>query len=188
MEKKEMVDQINYLKELAEYTRVRAADGYQFFLLWGVLWIIGYIGSIYFTYIVWAIIGPVGGILSAWLGYRVNRGRPAPLLLKKIGWLALSLLFFSSVLAIAFGFLGNESQHLQKFFNAYWPFIIGVIYTSAGIFMDKNMVRVGIWLLIMSVVGFFLPLIYQEVYFAIIGGGSIIISGLVLRKKVLKNG
>lgn len=187
MKKEELLDHINYLEEITKQTRIRAADGYQYFLLWGVLWIIGYLGSIYYPDIIWSIITPIGGIASLLIGYRMNRNKQKPLLLKKIGWLALILLLSAIIISILLSQIIEEPSLLGQIFNSYWPFWIGIIYLSAGIFMDKIMVRIGSGLLLISLIGFFLPNIYQEIWFAILGGGGIILTGLILRKQVLKN-
>ena len=88
------MDQIVYLQKLITQTRLRAADGYPFFLLWGVLWIVGYAGTIVWSPLVWAGIFVAGGLISAVICFKKKKELPVPPLLKKIGWLMLILFVY----------------------------------------------------------------------------------------------
>lgn len=179
----EALDQITYLQELITQTRLRAADGYPYFLLWGALWILGYVGSIWLSHLVWPVIGPVGGILSIVIGFARKKGRPVPPLLKKLGWLML-------ILSLYAGFLFNRlltiTQNAQLL-NSYWPFHIGLLYIAAGIFVGRQIILIGGWLILVAVTGIWVPTPFQAIWLAAGGGGGLILTGFLLRKHVIKD-
>jgi hypothetical protein len=78
MKTQDVLDQIAYLQELINQTRLRAADGYPYFILWGLLWIVGYTGSILWSHLVWAGILVAGGLISAVIGFKKKKTSRAP--------------------------------------------------------------------------------------------------------------
>ncbi len=185
----DVLEQIYYLKELAEESRVKIAVGYPFFFLWGVIWLVGYLSmlfipgkmmsSIWLTYV---IIGVIGTII---FGERMRRRRePAPALLKKLGWLTLLLWIMSGILFIL-AFCGSLNINL---ISAYWPFQFGIIYLANSIFLDRQLTIVGCWLLFTALVSLIIPVPYLYIWLSLAGGGSLIFTGYVFRKQVLRVG
>ena len=183
MEKEKAFEQIEYLQELAEQSRLRAARGYPFFLLWGVLWVIGYLGTAIYSPTIWGIVGLTGGIGSIWISYRQVSKETAPLLLRKLKRLEGLLL----LAALAIYFVLVNFIEVRQFFNAYWPFQIGVMYTAAGIFIGQRMIKIGLWLIGIAAIGFWLPEFWCEVWFAFLGGGGLLFTGWYFRKQVLED-
>ncbi len=183
MNMQEALDQVAYLQKLVAQTRLRAADGYPFFLLWGLLWIAGYAGSIRWSQGVWAIIAPVGVLLSVVLVLKKRREQPVPPLLKKIGWVMLILFIY---IAFLFGQLLLISDNPQ-IVNSFWPFHIGLLYIVAGILTGRSLVMIGCWLILAAVAGIWFPSPWQEIWLAAGGGGSLILTGVLLRKQVIKD-
>ncbi|HHT48941.1 MAG TPA: hypothetical protein GXZ98_06585 [Firmicutes bacterium] len=183
MKTEEALDQIAYLQKLIAQTRLRVADGYPFFLLWGLLWIVGYMGSIWWSHGVWVIIAPVGALLSVVIAFKKKKELPVPPLLKKIGWLMLIMFIY-----IAFLFsrllLNTDSPQI---INTFWPFHIGLLYILAGIFEGRSMLLIGGWLIVAAVAGFWIPFPFQEIWLATGGGGSLILTGVIMRKQVNKD-
>ena len=64
MKTQNALEQINYLQDLISQTRSRAVEGYPHLLVWGALWVVGYLSTIWLSHVVWPIIGAVGGVLS----------------------------------------------------------------------------------------------------------------------------
>ncbi|NLM37537.1 MAG: hypothetical protein GX202_05355 [Firmicutes bacterium] len=182
MKTEEVLDQIAYLRELITQTRLRAADGYPFFLLWGLLWIVGYMGSIWLSSQVWAGVVVVGGVLSVVVGFKKKNELAAPPLLKKIGWLELILFAYSAFL---FSLLLLFTDNFQ-IINSFWPFQIGMLYILAGIFAGRSLVLIGCWLMVAAVAGIWIPFPWQQIWLAAGGGGGLILTGLLLRKQVIK--
>lgn len=177
------MDQIVYLQKLITQTRLRAADGYPFFLLWGVLWIVGYAGTIVWSPLVWAGIFVAGGLISAVICFKKKQELPVPPLLKKIGWLMLILFVY---IAFLFGQLLLISDNHQ-IITSFWPFHIGLLYILAGIFTGRSLVLIGCWLILAAVAGIWLPSPWQEIWLAAGAGGGLILTGVILRKQVIKD-
>ena len=177
------LDQITYLQELVKQTRLRAAEGYPYFLLWGTLWVLGYLGSIWLTYAVWLIIGPIGAIFSIVIGFALKKKRPLPPLLKKLGWLTLVLgIYMGSIFALLL-----TVTHNVRIFNSYWPFHIGLLYIAAGIFLGRQMILIGGWLMLVAFAGLWLPMPFQAFWLAAGGGGGLILTGFLFMKHEVEN-
>ncbi|NLY88160.1 MAG: hypothetical protein GX085_00835 [Firmicutes bacterium] len=183
MKTQEALDQIGYLQKLITQTRLRAADGYPFFLLWGFLWIVGYTGSILWSHLVWVGILLAGGLISIVIGFKKKKGLPVPPLLKKIGWLMLILFVY---IAFLFNQLLFTTDNLQVIFS-FWPFHIGLLYILAGIFVGRSLVLIGCWLIFAAVAGIWLPSPWHEIWLAAGGGGGVILTGMIMRRQVIKN-
>ncbi len=183
------LEQISYLKELANQSRLKIAHGYPYFFLWGLIWLVGYLGSILIPGkligMIWLIICSfgVGGsiLIGYWLGQRT---RPVPALLKKLGWLS----FLMLAVAIMMFFLTFRGVFNLNLINAYWPFQIGVIYLANSIFFDKQLAKVGLWLIITAFVSLLIPIPYLFLWLALAGGGGLIFTGCIFRKQVAQVG
>ncbi|NLG85101.1 MAG: hypothetical protein GX493_10965 [Firmicutes bacterium] len=55
-------------------TRLRAEEGHPYFLLWGFLWLVGYLGTIWLPPdLVWPVLCLLGGFISAVIGFKGAR-------------------------------------------------------------------------------------------------------------------
>lgn len=185
----EAIDQIHYLKKIIETTRVRCAPGYPYLLLWGFIWIAGYLGSAFLrrppVHIwIWPVLAITGSLFSGLIAFRTARKSttPAPYLLKCLGLQAL-IIFLAT--GAVFSLLLHFSVGLQ-FINAYWPFQIGVIYLITGILMGREMILIGAWLVLAATISLFMPLLPQYVWLATAGGGGLILTGALLRRQVIR--
>lgn len=183
MKTQEALDQIAYLQRLIAQTRLRAADGYPFFLLWGLLWIVGYVGSIWWSHRVWVGVSLVGAVISVMIGWKKKQEQPVPPLLKKIGWLMLVMFVYIVFLFSQMLLLTDSVQVI----NSFWPFHIGLLYILAGIFEGRSMLMIGCWLMVAAVAGLWLPFPWQELWLAAGGGGGLILTGALLRKQVIND-
>jgi hypothetical protein len=71
---------------------------------------------------------------------------------------------------------------------AYWPVAIGVIYVLNGIFLGREMVLIGIWMLVTGLASLGLPDPWGALWMACAGGGGLIASGVVLRRRLAAEG
>jgi|SRR5690554_633620 len=189
----EALNQINYLKGIIEASKVRCAPGYPYLLLWGLVWIAGYLGTTFFPWpgvktLLWPVLAGVGVLLSALIGFRTARKAttPVPFLLKRLGLLGLILFLASSAMfSLLLHFHFTFGMGL-KYINAYWPFQIGVIYLAVGIFMGREMLLIGAWLVLAASVSLLMPLVPQYVWLALAGGGGLILTGALLRRQVTR--
>lgn len=182
----EALEQISYLKELANQSRLKIASGYPHFFLWGLIWLVGYLGSAFILdklySMMWLTLVIFGLAGTALIGYQMGRKTGfAPALLKKLGLLSL-LMFAAAGLLFVLTFRGGLDLNL---INAYWPFQIGVIYLANSIFFDKQLVLIGCWLIFAAFVSLLIPTPYLFIWLALAGGGGLIFTGYIFRKQVV---
>ena len=183
LDTQEALSQIRYMQQLLDDTRIRVADGYAHFLMWGVLWVFGY--SSYFFLpasmagAVWLLLVPVGVIGGMVIGKQQHQdGPPATPFTRRLMWL--NLIFFAMLFLIPF-VTGMQSE---TSFNAFFPFYIGFLYLVNGIFIGREMVMIGAWLLLVGIATRFMPGPAQHLWLAVAGGGSLLLTGILLRQQV----
>jgi hypothetical protein len=98
--------------------------------------------------------------------------------LKKLGWLCLILVVYFGLL---FCYLCQVTINPQLIIS-YWPFHIGLLYIIAGIFIGRQLIYIGGWLILVAVAGCWLPVTIQLVWLAVSGGGGLILTGIIFRK------
>lgn len=181
----DILEQISYLKELADQSRIKIAHGYPYFFLWGFIWVAAYAGSIIISNkhlnVMWLTMNSIGVVGTVLIGYRMGRRMgPIPALLKKMGWLSL-LLWVVAAILYPLTFRAGFNLNL---INAYWPFQIGVIYLANSIFFDKQLAIIGCWLILAAFVSLLMPIPYLFIWLALAGGGGLIFTGYIFRKQV----
>lgn len=148
-----------------------------FLILWGFMWALGYSGSYFFppyTNLIWLVIAVTGTAISVILG---KRARPAGE--QKFSW----KFFFSwlsavgaitSVLTIFYPFSGMQIGSL-------FPLMIGWAYVVLGIWMGARLAITGLFIVALTLVGFFYLPAYFMLWMALVGGGGLLAGGLWLR-------
>jgi hypothetical protein len=181
----EALEQIHYLKELTAQTVIRIAHGYPFYILWGILWIFGYLGSALihgarqgFLWLIISLIGLIGCVL---IDIRLKKQTSTPFL-QKILRMNIVLAAGTILMFILIFFAFRESNIIR----AYLPFQIGIIYIINGILVGSELIYVGIWLAFAALVSLWMPAFVQNLWFAAAGGGGLIVSGILLKKQVAK--
>ena len=190
---KQALAQIGYLRELVDDTRVRAADAYPIYLLWGVLWMVGYGVSAWTSLIdddvhfwvsgaAWAAIvlcGCVGNLVLLRSYFRrVHERRPKTALSRGLFRMNCALALLGLSLPFVFG--GTENINV-----AWLPFWVAVIYILNGVFLGRELVILGGWL-VLTVFALHLTTIdwLQAVVLGLAGGGSLIATGFIFRRRV----
>lgn len=188
--REEALDQIGYLRDLVQMTRMRVAVGYPYFILWGILWICGYLAPLWvqpeMLSLVWAIVGTIGGVSSAVIGLRANQKEhvPTSTLSRQLGWLS-SVLAGSA--AIGFTIMMLVTRELA-FLNIWWPLQVGVIYLANGVFMGRELIWIGGWLVGAALISLLMPVTIQTLFLSFAGGGGLLFSGILLRRQVQDHG
>lgn len=185
----DVLDQISYLKELADQSRIKIAYGYPYFFLWGFIWLVAYLSSIIIPHkqlgMMWLTMSSIGILATALICYRMGRQTgPFPALLKKLGWLSL-LMWVVAVMLFPLTFRSGYNLNL---INAYWPFQIGVIYLANSIFFDRQLAMIGCWLIFAAFISLIIPIPYFFIWLALAGGGGLLFTGYIFRKQVVKVG
>ena len=66
--------------------------------------------------------------------------------------------------------------------GAFIPLIYAALYTGMGLWLGQRYVVVGVTIFIATLVGFYFMQPYFAIWMAVVGGGSMILTGLWLRK------
>lgn len=193
LEPEHALRQIAYLRGLVEATRLRAADAYAFFILWGVIWALGYVVTAWarsdlsslpeldgkYIGLTWGALSASGWLISAAFAKRFLSNRPASSLGRQLFRMNVALL----VALYAFWQFGFNPTS-EAALNAYWPFWAGVAYIVNSFFLGRELTVIGGWLLAAGVASLFMPAGVGALWLAVAGGGSLAITGFVFRRQV----
>jgi hypothetical protein len=188
--------QIGYLKDLVQETRISVAAGWQSFVVWGVVWIIGYAAvALAATDLPFA--PPESALGGIWFGLialvymtsaisrRRTKNAPATTLGRRLLRLNLALLVVAFVL-LPFVLVGDLNLPFSS--AAYIPLWVGVAYVVNGLFVGNELTAVGAWILGATVITRFLdPLWAQALWLAVAGGGGLVVTGLIFRKVMARS-
>ena len=184
------LDDLAYVRELIDRTRLRWAEGYQYLLLWGALWLVGYGSGIWLApgeqgklWLVLYAVGTIGSLLLGNADRTANGQQTTPLLLRKLGWVSGLLLLFGFAVLMLFRVTD------ERLINAFFPLWIGMIYIVNGIFLGREAIATGVWLLVVAVASLAVPssLLMQNAWLACAGGGGLLVSGWLMRRQVMQH-
>lgn len=174
------------IQNMMQKTRraISSSGAYNFMILWGAIWLIGFLNSQFLPNKtagnVWIGLDILGGILSAFIGIRLNRGirTTAPTTSgKRIAFFWL-LLFFYCVAAIGVAWPVDGKQ-LAMFIILF----VTVGWIAMGLLLSFASARWGLAMLALSLVGYFLlPGIFY-LWMAFLGGGGMIALGIYVRNR-----
>lgn len=186
----EALEQIAYLKKIVDQTRLKAGYGYPQFLLWGVIWILGDIAGTFvkdWEYgLVWLVLCLSGGITSFIIGFISRRKtRNLPTMIRQMMLLSILLAAAAGLCSpLCSNLLNLNGSYDVKFLSAYPFFWVGVIYVANGIFIGRQLVWIGLWIVFETLVSLAIPLPYFYYWEALAGGDSLLVTGFIFRKQV----
>jgi hypothetical protein len=174
------------IQSMMQKTRraISSSGAYRFLIVWGVVWLLGFLGSQFLpghlAGLGWLILDILGGILSTVIGIRMGRGvrSSSPITSgKRIGifWL---LLFLYCIAAIA------VSQPIDgKRLAMYIILFVVVGWLAMGLLLSVYAIWPGLVITALALVAYFLlPGIFY-LWMAILGGGGLITLGLYIRSR-----
>ena len=183
------------LREI-ERTERRSAEAHEYaasspqFILWGLIWMAGYAGSYLLPHygfvgaINWLWLGliVIGIVGSSILGRRRYRHLSPEARAKgkaiSLRWGMTMLVFYAFLFAV-FAVMRPRNPVVSA---AFIPLLIAAIYAVVGIWRGLRFLYAGIALAVLTLGGwFFLPQ-YFLLWMAAVGGGSLILTGLWLRR------
>ena len=177
-EAKQALDDIARIERRSFNAHSYAAAAPQF-VLWGVLWFLGY-GATYLFHAyagwVWLGVTIIGSIGSVWIGIS-TKPMAAPKFSWRIffTWLA-ALGAIASVLAIFAPFNGSQIGSL-------FPLIAGWAYVFLGVWLGPRLVFAGVLIVALTLFGFFrLSPDHFTLWMAFVGSISLIGTGMWLRR------
>jgi hypothetical protein len=191
IEPEDAIKQIAYLRDLLESTRLRLANAYPVFLIWGFVWVAGYLAQfgmgttrIYWLgwfWLAFVAMGTIGQLIWA-SRFRRRAVRPTTTLERQLFRMELALFLCAIALPLA---AGGGRVYLNL--ATYFPFLVGVGYILAGVFLGRALVGIGAWIAAAAVVASVLPDPMRWLWMAAAGGGGLIFSGILLRRKVRRS-
>ena len=194
------------IEDVAVRTRRMAAfAGVDLILIvWGIVWFLGYLGTEIIPRLALSLnpkLGPaIGWLIQGWWAILIIAGIAATLMVsrrntpvessigKRIGWLWFALFGYMYV----FGFLimpfvavqgHEESMRFWKHMGAIMATVPMFAYVVIGIWLDSFLVWVGLGVTVLTMLGLYLLLPWFWIYMAFVGGGALIGTGLVVRRK-----
>jgi hypothetical protein len=163
---------------------ISSSGAYNFMILWGTVWLLGFLNSQFLPNkingYVWMGLDILGGILSAIIGIRLNRGvrTSTPTTSGKritFFWL---LLFFYCLIAvgIVWPIDGKQLAMLIILFITVGWIAMGLLLSFASIWW-------ALALLGLSLIGYYLLPDIFYLWMAILGGGGMITLGIYVRNR-----
>lgn len=161
-------------------TRRAVAAGHwaQQLVLWGVVWMLGF-GASQFLRVnegfIWGPLSLTGAVVSWWIGFR----DPKPIrgaVVQRIGLFFLTLAGFAGVWAVILH--PFNVQH----FGAYVATVFMFAYVVGGIWFGRFFIWLGLGVTAAAVTGVLLLPQWLNLWMALAGGGSLVASGLYIRR------
>jgi hypothetical protein len=182
----EAEEALTAIQTMMQKTRraISSSGAYKFLILWGVIWMIGFLGSQFLpkeiANYVWIGLDILGGILSAVIGVRMNRGvrsSTASTSGKRIGFFWL-LLFFYCAAAIGIAWPVDGKQ-----FAMFIILFVTVGWIAMGLLLSFASVWWGLALVGLSLCSYYLLNDYFYFIMAFVGGGGMIVLGIYVRNR-----
>jgi hypothetical protein len=161
-----------------------SSGAYMFLIVWGVIWLLGFLGSqflsLHIAVYTWMVLDILGGILSAIIGIRMNRGVRSPSSSSSgkriaIFWM---LLFLYCVASIAVSWPADGKQ-LAMFIILFT--MVG--WLAMGLLLSFTSIWPAVTITALALVGYFLLPGIFNLWMAILGGGGMIVLGLYIRSR-----
>lgn len=144
------------------------------FLIWGILWAVGYSLANFspkHMAAIWSVIVPIG-VAS---GFAAMRARGAGFAWRYGAAAAAVLVFFCTTLAVMWPVSDRQIA-------AFIPLFVALAYVLRGIWSGPRHVVAGILVATLTLAGFFLLEKHFFLWMAAVGGGSLILAGAWLRR------
>ena len=185
LRQEEALEQISYLKKIIDGTRVRTANRYPFFFLWGAIWIIGFGAGTWIKNweygLFWGILD-IAGFIITYIMRNIRRGLSNNTMIMKqismLNWIlaGAAILFFPLVI-INLG---------ERIISLYWAFWVGVIYIANSVFIYNKMAIIGSLLVAGSLVALIIPMPYFYFWLSLCGL-TFILTGFIFMKQAKSN-
>jgi hypothetical protein len=182
----EAEEALSAIKTIMKKTRrtISSSGAYKFLILWGIVWLLGFLNSQFLpdhiASNIWIVLDVLGGIFAALVGIRMNRGirsNSPSTTGKRIGgfWLLLFLYCFAAIMVAQ----PIDGKQLAMFIILF--VIVGWI--AMGLLLSFASVWWGLALTAIALFAFFLlPSIFYLIM-AILGGGGMIALGFFIRDR-----
>ena len=160
------------------------SGAYAFLILWGSVWLFGFLGNQFFedktAGFIWMVLNILGGVVSAVVGIRMSRNvrsSSGAAFGKRIAWFWLILFLFCFALIIVVS--PEDSKQMAMIIILF----VMMGWMALALLLSMASVWWGLAITAMSVIGYLLlPNIFY-LWMAVLGGGGMISLGFYIRKK-----
>ncbi len=161
---------------------ISSSGAYVFLIIWGVIWLLGFMGSQFLpektASYTWMVLDILGGIISAVMGIRMNRGVRSTIPItngKRIAFFWL-LLFFYCVAAIAVA-QPVDGKQMAMFIILF----VTIGWVAMGLLLSFTSIWWGLAMTALALTSYFLLPGIFHLLMAILGGGGMIALGFYIR-------
>lgn len=183
----EILENLSHIKTITNYKTEYCKQTSTYFIIWGFIWIVAYTITLLnfdpFTIgVAWLLLGIIGWIITLTTYFKQKKVNPMPLFLKnQLKYIWLGLIMFLGI----FVFLIYSGLLLYTFNNLsfYIVLLVSIMYMLLGTVLTKEIFFMGFWLSILGMITFSVFPGLMNIIFAFIGGGSLLLTGLILKRK-----
>lgn len=190
IDKEEVIENLSHIKTLMNHKQDYGKQAAPYFIVWGCIWIIGFLisssGSMSVINMTWILLAIVGWLFSGIIFLRQKRNYPMPKFLDnqfKMLWIGFLFIFYIFVFLIGFKLLPLSFHHLAL----YNFLLISILYILLGIVLTRTIFFMGLWLIVLGTATYSFLSDYMYIIFAILGGGCLLLTGISLYRKGIKN-
>lgn len=183
MEHNDALDDLRVIRQVMEQTRrsIAVGGGGYFMIIWGVVWLVGFLGTQFLEGTaegwLWLSVDALGALASVAVGYRLGtrmRVRPG----WRLGLFWLALIVYAGLWAWIL--LPPDGMRLALFIVTAAMFG----YVVMGIWLSSQLIAwVGVGVTALALAGYFLLPAYFAAWMALLGGGTLIGSGLYISRR-----
>lgn len=145
-----------------------------YFILWGVVWIVGYSASDFlprYAGFIW-----LGLIAAAAVASAFTRRKGAA---TRGGWRNLALVgIVASFITLTYTIMWPVSPNQQ---TAFVPLLLAAVYSGMGLWLGVRYIVAGVAVAVLTLTGFYEIHTHYNLWMAAVGGGGLVLAGLWLR-------
>ncbi|HDR3653022.1 hypothetical protein COC45_09735 [Bacillus cereus] len=183
----EILENLSHIKTITRYKTEYCKQTSTYFIIWGFIWIVAYTITLLnfnpFTIgVAWFLLGVIGWIITLAIYFKQKKMNPMPLFLRnqlKYTWLGLIMILSIFVFLIYSGLLPYTFDN----FSFYIVLLVSIMYILLGIVLTREIFFMGFWLSILGMITFSVFPDLLNIIFAFIGGGSLLLTGFILKRK-----
>ncbi|WP_111291513.1 hypothetical protein [Bacillus safensis] len=190
VDKEEIIENLSHINTLINHKQVYGKQSAPYFIVWGCIWIIGFLisstGAISIIQLTWISLGIIGWLFSGIIFLKQKKLDPMPKFLKnqfRMVWLGFMFIIYIVVFLIGSNLLPLSFHYL----SLYSFLLVSILYILLGIVLTRIIFLMGLWLVILGTVTYSFFLDYMYVIFAILGGGCLLLTGILFNRKGIKN-
>ena len=163
---------------------ISSSGAYNFLIIWGIVWLFGFLASHFFrgetVGHIWMGLDIVGGLVSIFVGARLNRNIRSPSAIntgKRIAWFWLVLFIYTfTTISVAWPV---DNLKLAMFIILF----VMIGWMAMGILLSFASVWWGLAFTALALVGYFFLPNFFYLLMAFLGGGGMIALGIYIRAR-----